>query len=125
MNKKGQDYSTVTTVELFILLLIFGMLAYFMSNANISNDVNSIRAKDLGLAISLINSFDNNVKFNYNLEDEKNINFIDNNIEISNKDGRYFEKSKFNTNKKITFNGKNGNYQVLSIKKTGNAAEAK
>ncbi len=125
MNKKGQDLPTVTTVELFILLLIFGMLAYVTFNANISNDVNNIRAKDLGLAISLISSFDKNVKFSYNLEDEKKINFIDNNVEISNKDGSHFEKSKFNLNKKNTFNGKDGNYQSLSIKKSGDSVEAK
>ncbi len=125
MNKRGQDLPTVTTVELFILLLIFGMLAYVTFNANISNDVNNIRAKDIGLAISLIGSFDKNIKFTYNLEDEKKINFIDNNLEISNKDGSHFEKNRFNLNKKTKFNGKNGNYQLLSIKKSGDSVEAK
>ena len=125
MNKKGQDLPTVTVVELFILLLIFGMLAYVTFNANISNEVNSIRARDLGLAINLISSFDNNVKFTYNLEDEKKISFIDNNLEISNKDGSHFEKNRFNRNKKISFIGKNGNYQLLSIKKVGDSVEVK
>ena len=125
MNKNGQDYPTVTTVELFILLLIFGMLAYVMANANISNDVNNIRAKDLGLAISLISSFDKDIKFTYDLEDEKKISFIDNNLEISNKDGSHFEKSRFNRNKKISFIVKNENYQLLSIKKVGDSIEVR
>ena len=125
MNKKGQDLPTVTTVELGILLLIFGMLAYVTFNANISNDVNNIRAKDIGLAISLISSFDKNVKFTYSLEDEKKINFINNNIEVSNNDGSHFEQNKFNINKKIKFIGKNGNYQLLSIKKTEDRVDVK
>lgn len=125
MNKKGQDYPTVTTVELGILLLIFGMLAYVFANANISNDVNNIRARDLGLTISLIGSFDNNIKFTYNLEDEKHITFINRNIEVSNKDGSHFEKNKLDLNKKIIFYGKGGNYQAITIKKTGNNVDVK
>ncbi|MEK6952395.1 MAG: hypothetical protein AABX29_05245 [Nanoarchaeota archaeon] len=125
MNKKGQDYPTVTAVELGILLLIIGMLAYVFANANISNDVNNIRARDLGLTINLISSFDNNVKFTYNLEDERHITFINRNIEVSNKDGSHFEKSKLNLNKKIIFYGKGGNYQGLTIKKTGNNVDVK
>ena len=125
MNKKGQDLPTVTTVELFILLLIFGMLAYVTYNINISNEVNSIRARDLGLAINLISSFDKNVKFTYNLEDEKHITFTNRNIEVSNSDGSHFEKSRLNLNKKIIFDGEGGNYQYLSIKKTGNSVEVK
>jgi len=120
MDKKGTEYPTVTTVELFILLLIFGMLAYMTVNVDISNEVNAIKSKDLGLAISFIGSNENNVKLTYNFEGERKIIFYDNSVEVSNENGESFQKSGFNLDKKISFSGMDGNYLSLTIKKTGN-----
>jgi len=125
MNKKAEEYSMTTTVELFILLIVFGLLAYITFNVDTSNQINEIMAKDLGLSISFAGSGDSDVKFTHALEEEKKVTFFDNLVEVSNVNGESFQRRGFNLGKSISFKGSNGDYNYLTIKKTDGKLEIK
>ncbi len=120
INKKGVGYTAVTTVEFFILLLVFGMLVYASVNANTGSEINKIRAKDLSLKISLIGGLEDSVKCVSNLGDEKRVEFGDNYVEVSNKDGSDFEKFSFNLNKNVKIEKGVVVDQFVSIQKSEN-----
>lgn len=119
MNKKAQERITTNMLEVIILIIIIVFMSYasFNSTREMNTNINKVRAQDLALAISLVAGGEDNIRFDYNLEGEKSIKFYGNGLEISNKDGKYFEKSNFNLGN-VKFNGKDDVYTSLSVSKT-------
>jgi len=60
MNKRGVGYIGITTVELFILLIVFGILIFVTAKVDTSDEINSIKNRDMALA-DLVSSYEDRI----------------------------------------------------------------